>query len=263
MSLRNLVSIFGFAVIAAALAGGPALAAEQDGALSTFERPGEDPLLRDVTEITRQYPRAAVREFEKGMDDSRKGKLANAARHLEDAIRIAPQFFNAHNSLGALYQMMERYRDAEREYREAHRLNPRSAAPLVNLGALHIVESVSRGAGDALARRSLLNDALASLNSALELQPSSAVAHCLTGVVYYKTGFFEDAEFHLLRALDNGSRSRLARLALAGLYIHTQEWTNALLQLDAYLAENRFSSDRHWIRILRQELAEKVKGTNQ
>lgn len=162
---------------------------KKDMPLYLDARPGEDPLLIDVTEMTQKYSKSAVQQYQRAVELARKGRHTPAVAHLEDAIRLAPEFFSAHNSLGILYQRLARYRD-EREYHEAHRLNARSAAPLVNLGSLHIEESVAPG-GDALARRRLLNEALASLSAALEIQPSSASGRYFTGVVYYLTGFMK------------------------------------------------------------------------
>jgi tetratricopeptide (TPR) repeat protein len=259
MTHRNARLIIGFNVAAAILTAGLALG-QSARALNLEARPGEDPFVVDVTEMTKQYPRPAVREYEKALDDASKGRRATAAKHLEEAIRLAPEFFQAHNSLGVLYQKMERYRDAEREYGEAHRFNPRSAAPLVNLGSLHLEEAESRDAGDPIARRAMLNAALASLNAALEIQPSSPFGHYLTGVVYYMTGFYETAEPHLQRALESGSGMGFARLALANVYIRMQEWENVVLQLDAYLEENRFASNRPSVKEARAHAAQKLKG---
>ena len=222
-------------------------------------RPGEDPFLIDVTEMRDRYPRPAVREYQKAMDEGRKGKLAAAVAHLEKAIDLAPDFFSAHNSLGVLYQKMERYRDAEREYNEAHKLNLRSAAPLVNLGSLHIQESQLHGAGDSITGRRMLNDALTSLNLALVTQPSSPFGHYLTGIVYHMTKFYEEAIPHFERALDSGAGMGYARLALANTFIKMEEWENVLLQLDAYLEEYRFATNRPWVKETRAQAAQKLK----
>ena len=222
-------------------------------------RPGEDPFLVDVTEMTERYPRSAVREYEKAIEEARKGKHVAAVEHLEKAIDLAPEFFSAHNSLGVLYQKMQRYRDAEREYNEAHKLNLRSAAPLVNLASLHIEESQSRGAGDALAGRRMLNQALANLNAALEIQPSAPFGHYLTGVVFSMTGFDADAVPHFERAVESGAGMGFARLALANIYIRMQEWEKVVHLLDAYLEEYRFASNRPWVRETRALAAQKLK----
>jgi tetratricopeptide (TPR) repeat protein len=251
-----------FSLVAALFTAGNARA-QNARPLYLDARPGEDPFLIDVTEMAQRYPKPAVREYQKAMDEARKGKLAAAAAHLEEAIHLAPEFFSAHNSLGVLYQKMERYRDAQREYDEAHRLNLRSAAPLVNLGSLYIEESVTHGGSNSFAGRSKLNDALSSLNAALEIQPSSPFGHYLTGIVYDMTGFYEEALHHFERALESGAGLGWARLALANTYMKMQEWKNVVLQLDAYLEEYRFASNRPWVKETRALAALKVKELNQ
>jgi tetratricopeptide (TPR) repeat protein len=221
-------------------------------------RASEDESVIDITEIDRQYPKAAVQEYEKGLDEARKGDRPAAVARLEAAIKIEPAFFNAHNSLAILYHKMKRYPEAEREYREAQKLNPRSAAPLINLGSVHIEQAVENVA-DSTMSRTLLNEALESLNAAARLQPSSPVAAYLTGVVYYMTHFFEEAEMHFKKALEFSSgRLVQSRLALADIYFRIQEWDNVVNQLDAYLAFAPFAADRVAVRAWRDDAARKL-----
>lgn len=226
-------------------------------------RPAEDPSVIDITEMDKQYSKAAVQEYEKGLAAARKGDHADAVVHLEAAIRIEPSFFNAHNSLAVLYHRMKRYSDAEREYGEAKKLNPRSAAPLVNIGSLYIEQALEKPASDSTASRTLLNEALESLNAAVKVQPASPVAEYLTGVVYYVTQFFEEAEMHFKKALEfSEGRLVLSRLALADIYVRIQEWENVVVELDAYLRAVPFGMNREVIRSVRDGVAKKLEVAN-
>jgi len=241
------------------LMAGSAAAQAEKKPLFLNNRPAEDPSVIDITEIDKQYSKAAVQEYEKGLDDAKKGDRPGALLHLEAAIRIEPAFFNAHNSLAILYHGMKQYPDAEKEYREAQKLNPRSAAPLVNIGSLYIEQALENAAGDSTASRVLLNDALENLNAAFRIQPSSAVAEHLTGVVYYMTNFFEESETHFKKALEfSEGRLVLSRLALADIYIRIQEWDNVVVQLNAYLEAVPFGANRALIRSVRDEAARKL-----
>jgi tetratricopeptide (TPR) repeat protein len=123
-------------------------------------------------------------------------------------------------------------RTGEHEYGEAQRLNPRSAAPLVNLASLHIQEALSHADADSKAARGMLNDALVSLNKALEIRPGTALAYYYSGVVYYLTFFFEESETYFTKALTSGDRRMVvARLGLANVYIQLQEWDRVVAQL--------------------------------
>jgi tetratricopeptide (TPR) repeat protein len=241
------------------IAAGSAVAQDERKPLFLNGRPSEDPSVIDITEIDGQYSKAAVQEYEKGLERARKGDRAAARLHLEAAIRIEPAFFNAHNSLAILHHQMKQYAEAEREYREAEKLNPRSAAPLVNLASLHIQQALENARTDSVTNRAMLNDALASLNEALKIQPTSAVAEYLTGVVYYATSFYEEAEAHFKKALEfSDGRLVLSRLALADVYVRIKEWDNVVDQLDRYLRAVPYGANGVSIRSIRDEAAEKL-----
>ena len=239
-------------------------AAQRSAPLFLDARTGEDPAVIDVTEITGQYAKAAIEEYEKALGEGRKGNRLSAREHLEAAIRIQPDFFNAHNSLAILFHRTSQYRDAEREYGEASRLNPRSVAPHVNLATMFIEESFTLSATDPKGSRTRLNDALASLNKALEIQPGAALANYETAVVYYVTGFYEESESYFKKALGSGDpRVVLAHLALADMYIRLQEWDNVVVQIDEYLEEVPFAPNRVKIRSVRNAALEKLETPGQ
>jgi tetratricopeptide (TPR) repeat protein len=154
---------------------------------------------------------------------------------------------------------MSQYEDAEREYLEAARLNPRSVAPYVNLASLHIEQAILESFDDERRARTFLNDALARLNKALEVQPGAPLAHYFSGIVYYLTGFHEESESHLQKALVNGGDTMImARLALADIYIRLQEWDGVVRQLDEYLETFPFAPNRVRVRSVRNAAAQKL-----
>jgi tetratricopeptide (TPR) repeat protein len=242
----------------------PEALAQREKPLFLDSRPGEDPSVVDVTEITEQYKKAAVDEYEKAIQFGRRGNATAARERLEAAIRIEPGFFNAHNSLAILFHRMSRYEDAKREYLEAANLNPRSFAPLVNLASLYIEQALVKPDTDAIVARSLLNDALASLNKAFDIQPNAPSAHYLTGIIYYATAFYEEAESHFKKALATGGSTMIAaRLALAEIYIQLKEWDSVVVQLDEYLEDVPFAPNRTRIRAVRNAASEKLTSLSQ
>lgn len=229
---------------------------QAEGPLYLDHRPGEDTSVVDVAEFSANYPKKAIEEYEQAVSDARRGNRASALMHLEEALSIFPDFYAARNALGIVYQRMGRFRDGEREFKLAADLNPRSVAPLLNLGGLFIEEAESNPGQ--YASRTLLNDALGNLQTALRLQPASPLGHYLTGLVYYKTAFYEEAEDHFERALDGGPNMSFVNLALANVYIHLQEWDSVLARLDTYLRENRFAANRDEVRQVRARIVEKL-----
>src|SRR5205807_7416179 len=101
----------------------------------------EDPDVVDITQMKENLPKKAVQDYDKALDERKKGKLESAIKLLQDAIHLAPNFYNAHNSLGVLYQSLKQYTEAEKEYLRSSELNARSAKPLTNLGSLYIEEA--------------------------------------------------------------------------------------------------------------------------
>src|SRR5579883_730494 len=95
----------------------------------------------NIAEFKELYPKKAVSHFEKGMDAIDKKKYDDAIKCLKQAIELAPTFYEAHNQLGIAYREMGRTDDAEKEFIQAHDLNSKSAAPLVNLTTLYLDEN--------------------------------------------------------------------------------------------------------------------------
>ena len=64
------------------------------------------------------------------------GRPNEAEPILRQVISEMPQNADAHNLLGIIFDQREQFKDAEREYRAALRLNPDAISPLANLGVL-------------------------------------------------------------------------------------------------------------------------------
>jgi len=218
---------------------------------------GEDVEVVDLSELERTYPSKITDELKLADKEVREGNFAKALPRLETLVREAPDLYFAHRLLGIVYQKMSRFRDAESEYKTAADLKPLSAAPLVNLGSLYLQEaeaSANQGSGVV---RTILNEALGSLNAAVKLKPDAAFAYYLLGVTYYRSAFYEDAEDNLKRAMELAPLLIHARLALANVYIKMQEWTNAIVQLDAYLATNPRADSRAEVEAVRLKVAQR------
>jgi Flp pilus assembly protein TadD len=65
------------------------------------------------------------------------GRKEDAEAEYRDALRINPDYADAHNNLGLLLDDMGRKEDAEAEYRDALRINPDDAEAHGNLGILY------------------------------------------------------------------------------------------------------------------------------
>ena len=214
-----------------------------------------DPDIVDLSQMKENFPKKAVQDYEKALDEKQKGKLESAVKLLEEAIQIAPTFFHAHNNLGIVYQMLKRFPDAEREYKRSHELSAKTERPLVNLGGLYIEESKENR--DKEAQGKLLDQALDSLEEAVKLNPRSAVGYFLLGQANYQSSFFEEAENAFKKTLDLDPRISSARLMLANVDVKLERWNDVLTNIDAYLKENPKASDRASVEQMRARI---VKG---
>ncbi len=92
------------------------------------------------------------------------GRLDEALRHLDNAVRLEPAFADAHNNLGTALARDGRLDEAAVEYREALRLAPDLALAHNNLGL-------------ALARTADVDGAIAELREAARLSPERPDYH--------------------------------------------------------------------------------------
>src|SRR5215471_18155483 len=214
--------------------------------------------LVDVNELSRNYPRKATQDYQKAIDKIHKGNNAKAIDLLAGVLRLAPDFYSAHETLGTLYQKESRFREAETEYRRAYELNAKATEPLVNLGSMFIDEAAARAGEGTDVVGKILDNALDILEESLKIKRSAAAYYYL-GTAYYKSTFYEEAEENLKRALELSGHPPATRLMLANVYMKQQKWTTALEHLDAYLRENPKAADREQIEATRSRVAQRVR----
>ena len=227
--------------------------AQRNRPLFLDTRTGDDPAVIDVTEITGQYLESGCRGISRRESPrGAKGNRAAAREHLEAAIRIEPDFFNAHNSLAILFHRMNAVPDAEREYREARKAESevRGAAGEYWRASRRAKPCCDCGRGSK--RASSLERGLGKPQQGFEIQPGAPLAEYLTGVVYYLTAFYEESRVAFQEGAGTGDQMILARLALADIYIRFQEWDSVVVQLDEYLERVPWLSNRVQIRAVRK-----------
>jgi len=199
-----------------------------------------------------------MKKFQEATRKLQNGDVNGARARLESLVSAAPDFYDAHKSLGTAYQQIRRYEDAEKEYNLARSLRPNSAVPLMLLGSLYL-ERVELGGESKTPQNDVLEKARRALLRAIEVNPSVAFARYLLGVTYYKLGLYKDSESSLVRALQMDPKLGDIRLALANVYVRVQDWVKALDQLDSYLRENPKAVDRNRVVEMRARV-ERVKG---
>ena len=185
----------------------------------------EGETLVSMEELRRNVPREAIDEYDEAVAELQKENSDNAIDHLERALEIAPDFYEAHLQLGLTHQRQERRAQAISSLERAAELNEASAEARAWLGRLYFE------AGE-------FQRSVAALRERLELGAPSADDHFYSGSSYYRLGNLGAAERNLLRAAElESENSGQARLQLFNVYIRSGQPRKALEQLDAYLEE--------------------------
>ena len=125
-------------------------------------------------------PVGSMANNDRGIELVREGQDAEAARLFEEALRINPEFAEAHYNYGTLLARSGRADEAIRHLRDAVRLGPAHADARVNLGI-------------ALSGRGDRDDAERLFHEALEIDPAHAKAHIQLGVLLEADGAIEQA----------------------------------------------------------------------
>src|SRR3989454_9115785 len=175
----------------------------------------------DVRQLS--IPKKARNEYEKASRDFQSGKMQSGIEHLQNVLKIAPNFYAAHFQLGLHYAPFDQAQ-AEKALIRAAELNPRVADPLVVLGFLYL-------------QTSRLNEAIEVLDRAVELDPASARPLYYLGSGLYEAGQMTRAENVLKKSLSLDPTIHPVRLILVNIYLKGNKPAEALQELEAYLKE--------------------------
>ncbi len=139
-----------------------------------------DEALRQFQEALKEKPGYAEAYNNLGVVLDEQGRLDEGISQYLQALKLKPNFADAHNNLGAALDKQGRVDQAADHYQQALRLNPDHAAAHYNLGA-------------ALGRQGRLDDAIREFQTVLQLQPNSADAYNNLGVTLDKQGRLDEA----------------------------------------------------------------------
>jgi len=183
---------------------------------------GGNPYLVDPANYNQRFPKKAVKEYQRGVDAEHKGKRDEAIAHYEGALKMAPDYYPAHNNLGSLYLSKSNFQSAEAQFRESVRLDQNDAQAYFNLG--NVLMLTGRYA-----------ESEAVLEDGLRRRPDSAFAHFLQGCLFARTGKFDEAERSLRKALQLDPSMSQAHLQLVNLYLQQKRKEDAIHQLEDFV----------------------------
>lgn len=172
--------------------------------------------------VDARVPAEARREFERARSALRDRKREDAFTHLREAVRLYPDFFEAHMLLGTAYTDARRLEDAASSLARASELNPRSVAALVSLGEVR-------------RRQKLYPEAFKALEAALLLDADSWQGHFTLGLVHLEAGDARRAAPHAGRALQLKPDFAEAHLLAGNVLLGVGEPSRALAEYEEYL----------------------------
>jgi Tfp pilus assembly protein PilF len=226
------------------------------------DTPGHDPAIEagrapavDVRVLTAVIPPEAREAYAEGLEHVAADEPDDAIERLEEAVELAPEYYDALNKLGIEYLKVGRYRDAEAILERARDLGPRDPRPLLNLGMLFLQEAPTREASqNAGAGLESYERAAGLLEEAVQLDPLAPEANYYLGSALYQTGDLDRAEYFLQEALGLDTDLHDARLALLNVYTRQQRYPEALEQLRAYLRQVPDSPQKPALEAIRLQL---------
>jgi tetratricopeptide (TPR) repeat protein len=197
--------------------------AEKGASASASKSPGANPDLTDVREYSTHFPKAAVKEFKKGQEADAAGKWDEAIRHYQKAVVIAPDYYFAHNNLGADYLRKSEFAPAREEFQRVVDLNQSDSAAYFNLSNVCMLSG-------------LLPDARQYLEEGIRRQPDSALGQFLLGSLNLRLGKLREAENALRRAILLDPFMAQARLQLVNLLLKQGRKDDASSQLRDFVS---------------------------
>jgi tetratricopeptide (TPR) repeat protein len=224
-----------------------------DREATTVDRSGAT--IVDLKQLRAKIPGKAVDEYEKALKESSKGNRSKAVDGLQRAIKLAPDFYEAHHSLALQYIALEKYDDAENSLTRARDLSPKAAEPLINLGTLYYQRGESQAeAGHAEEADVTYNKAADFLEEAIRRNPLYASAHGYLGATLYKLAEYEKAEESLKRSLELDPDQQNPRLMLINVYTKAARYSDALEQINLFLNKSPKAPQRPTLENIKQQI---------
>lgn len=162
----------------------------------------------------RQVPgNSAVVWNKMGIANHHMFNLREAERDYKEALKLNPSYPEAWNNLGAVYYGQKNYHNAEKAYKKAIKLNPKSAMFYSNLGTAYLAEHKYKK-GEGAYRTALSLDP-----NVFEADPASKISEMgptqelatlnfLLAKTYAEAGRKNEALIYLRKAIDEGFADR-------------------------------------------------------
>ena len=195
------------------------------------------------------YGRKAVKLYEEGRLLQQKGKLSSAERAYKKAIKVNPDFVEAHNDLGNVLLDRERPQEAYITFKKALKLRPDHPMLLTNLGnALQLQGEIEKAIewfnkaiiqdpGFAGAHNNLANalrdlgryrEAVVAYKQAIKFNPGLADTYYNLGSILNELDEFDEAVSNFKKAIKIDPRHKVAHNGLGNALSYQGEMDKAI-----------------------------------
>jgi Tfp pilus assembly protein PilF len=172
--------------------------------------------------IDARVPVQATAALEKGRAALAEKKPNEAIAHLEKAISIHSDFFQAQFLLGQIFMDENQWSKAEGALRQALQIDPKAVIAMVSLGEVY-------------RRLKKYEEAQKLLEEVVRIDSSSWEAHYTLGRVYWELKDIKKAGFHIARTLELQPNLAEAHLLAGNIFIRSGLPQNALIEYEEYL----------------------------
>jgi len=179
-----------------------------------------------VSELTKDVPEKARKEFERATKLAHEGKTDEAIERLRRAIQEYPNFLMAHNDLGAQLLAQGKLEEAAKELQRALEIDRKAFNPHLNLGIVFFKQQKYAQAADVL-------------RQAIAIESTSAIAHLYLGFALKNIGDLDGQEAELKLAYATGGTDfSIALFELGNLYMKRGQRALALQAFELYLRQS-------------------------
>jgi tetratricopeptide (TPR) repeat protein len=173
-----------------------------------------------------QAPKDAKKAWEKGRDQLKKKKLAEAQKEFEKAVQIYPKYSQAWYDLGFSLEAQNNTEGAMKAYGEALSAEPKFVLPYMQMTGIYIRQQQWQDAADASGKL-------------LKLNPFEfPAAHYYNSVANYFLKNYDQAEKSIREVQKLDTRNRLPKSSqlLGAILIEKQDYVGAAEQYRKYLS---------------------------
>lgn len=182
--------------------------------------------------LLRQRPDFVAGHLSMGRIAWKQNNLPEAIGHLEHALELDHDRFEAHNNIGLALNRIGKYEEASNHFRESLRVQPGRPEVLNNLGFT-------------LLRQGKVDEAIEQCRKALEIDPEFDMAHCNLGIAFAELERYDEAVKHYEKSLQITPDKITAHNGLAAILFKLGENNKAIMHCKKSLELNPDQAEIH------------------